>query len=84
MDPLVAIGLFVGIPVGLAIIVAVAVLVPQKYGSATVVSDSTKDAWTTGEGSGLITSSAAVPNPVALPSETTGRVEVTGGARGNW
>ncbi len=75
MDPLVALGLFVGIPVGLAAIIAIFVMVPRgKYGSETA-EDITP-------GSALITSAPATPNPAALP--TTARASMTGGAHGNW
>ena len=77
MEPLVALGLFVGIPVGLAVIVAVLVMVPRnKDGSAAE-----------GEmapGSALITSAPATPNPAALPTSETAGAGVTGGAHGNW
>jgi len=74
MDPLVGIGLFVGIPVGLALLIVIAIMVPKRYGG----SDPTETA------TGLITSSAAAPNPVALPGSDGSRVETTGGAHGNW
>lgn len=32
MDPLVGIGLFVGIPVGLALLIVIAIMVPKRYG----------------------------------------------------
>lgn len=74
MDPLVAIGLFIGIPVGLAVVIVIAVMVPKRYGGDEPFEVTT----------GLITSSAAAPNPVALPSSDGPRVEATGGAHGNW
>ena len=73
MNPVVALGLFVGIPVGLAAIIAIAVLVPRKYAQAGPSSDG---------GVGLITSAAAVPNPAALPSSPSTRTGDTGGASG--
>ncbi len=80
MDPLVGIGLFVGIPVGLAALIAIAILVPQRYGSASAGGDIDTGTDSTG---GLITSSPAAPDPTALPSATS-RVAETGGARGHW
>ena len=75
MDPLTALGLFVGIPLALALVIAVAILVPRSgYRSA----EESQVA------AGLITSSAAVPNPAALPSVDGTRIESTGGAHGNW
>lgn len=74
MDPLVAIGLFVGIPVGLALLIVIAIMVPKRYGGDAPVETA----------GGLITSSAVAPNPVALPASDTPRVETTGGAHGNW
>lgn len=73
MDPVVALGLFVGIPVGLAAIIAIAIFVPRTYAQAGPGSDG---------GAGLITSAAAVPNPAALPSSPSARSGATGGARG--
>jgi hypothetical protein len=78
MDPLIGIGLFVGIPVGLAAIIAIAIMVPQRYGSSNSSADTTAE-----ETGGLITSTPAAPDPVALPSAPS-RAPVTGGARGNW
>lgn len=76
MDPVLAIGLFVGIPVTLAIIITVAILVPQRYGKSEVeVAE---------EAIGLITSSPATPNPAALPSPDARRIEATGGAHASW
>lgn len=75
MDPLIALGLFVGIPVGLAAIIAVLVLVPRNSYQSTDEQEVP---------SGLIASSAAVPNPAALPSVEGPRIEATGGAHGNW
>lgn len=75
MDPLVALGLFIGIPVGLAAIIAIFVMVPRgKYGSDTA-EDITP-------GSALITSAPATPNPAALP--TSAGSSAPGGAHGNW
>ena len=74
MDPLVGIGLFVGIPVGLALLIVIAIMVPKRYGGGDPVEAAT----------GLITSSAAAPNPVALPGSDGSRAETTGGAHGNW
>lgn len=73
MNPVVALGLFVGIPVALALLVALFVMVPRRYSSTEepVVA-----------AAGLITSSAAVPNPAALPGSHVSRRDVTGGARG--
>lgn len=76
MDPLLAIGLFVGIPVALALVITIAIMVPQRYGSGDVVADEVAD--------GLITSSPAAPNPAALPSANAPRVQTTGGAHGSW
>ena len=78
MDPLIGIGLFVGIPVGLAAIIAIAIMVPQRYGTSSSSADTTAE-----ETGGLITSTPAAPDPVALPSAPS-RAPVTGGARGNW
>lgn len=77
MDPLVAVGLFVGIPVALAIVVVIAIMVPQRYG-ATEPGEPDND-----EGAVLITSTHAAPDPAALP-RTSARVEATGGAHGSW
>lgn len=75
MDPVVALGLFVGIPVGLAALVALFVMVPRRYsGAEQGVSEAT----------GLITSSPAVPNPAALPAVESSRREPTGGAHGTF
>jgi len=75
MDPLVALGLFIGIPVGLAAVIAIFVMVPRgKYGSDTA-EDFTP-------GSALITSAPATPKPAVLPTATG--ASVTGGAHGNW
>jgi len=74
MDPLVGIGLFVGIPVGLALLIVIAIMVPKRYGGSVPEETAT----------GLITSSAAAPNPVALPDSDGSLVEATGGAHGNW
>lgn len=68
-----AIGLFVGIPVGLALVVALFVMVPRRYSGA--------DQGVSGA-AGVITSAAAVPNPAALPSVESGRRDPTGGANG--
>lgn len=76
MEPLAAIGLFVGIPVTLAIIVTVAIMVPQRYGKS--------DSASVDEPAGLISSSPSAPNPAALPSVHGARVEATGGAHGSW
>jgi len=75
MDPVVALGLFVGIPLGLAALIALAVMVPRRYSGADPG---------VSEAAGLITSSAAVPNPAALPSVESGRREATGGAHGTY
>lgn len=72
MEPLVAIGLFVGIPLGLAALIAIAVVVPRSNKSIEQAS----------EGQQLITSSPAFPNPAAVRSSAT--PEVTGGAHGSW
>jgi hypothetical protein len=77
MDPLVALGLFVGIPVGLAAVIAIFVMVPRgKYGSSAEEEMA--------PGSALITSAPATPNPAALPTSETAGAGVTGGAHGNW
>lgn len=78
MDPLLALGLFVGIPVGLAVLISVAIFVPRNYARLEVETGSSP------EGDGLITSSRAVPNPVALPSAGSPRPDVTGGVHGTW
>lgn len=78
MDPLLALGLFVGIPVGLAVLISIAVFVPRGY------SRSGLEAGGLPEGDQLITSTRAVPNPVALPSSGSARPDVTGGAHGTW
>lgn len=78
MDPLIGIGLFVGIPVGLAAIIVIAIMVPQRYRSDGSSVDGTAE-----ETSGLITSTPAAPDPVALLSAPS-RAPITGGARGNW
>jgi hypothetical protein len=75
MNPVVAIGLFVGIPVGLSLIIAIAVMVPRRYSGAEPVDT---------DSAGLITSSPAVPNPAALPAIDSGRKERTGGAHGSF
>lgn len=75
MNPVVALGLFVGIPLTLAALIALAVMVPRRYSAA---DQSLSDA------SGVITSSAAVPNPAALPASESGRREPTGGAHGDF
>lgn len=75
MHPLLALGLFVGIPVGLAIIISVLIYVPQRRRAEDLGEDVS---------TGLITSAAAVPNPAALPGSSGSRVEATGGAHGNW
>lgn len=75
MNPVVALGLFVGIPVGLAVIIAIAVMVPRGY---------SKSDQPDVEGAALITSAAAVPNPAALPSIGSSRKETTGGAHGSF
>jgi hypothetical protein len=72
MDPLLALGLFVGIPVGLAALIAIAVVVPRGY----------RNVEPAPEGQQLITSSPALPNPAAVRSSAT--PEMTGGAHGNW
>jgi len=73
MDPVVAIGLFVGIPLALALVVVLGVMVPRRSsGAEEAVAD----------GAELITSSAAVPNPAALPGPVSGRRDITGGAHG--
>lgn len=75
MDPLLALGLFVGIPVGLALVISVLIYVPQRRRA----DDSGVEV-----PEGLIASSAAVPNPAALPEIGGARVAATGGAHGNW
>lgn len=75
MNPVVALGLFVGIPVGFALLVALFVMVPRRYSGAGQRAD---------EATGLITSSAAVPNPAALPAAESARREPTGGAHGTF
>lgn len=78
VDPLLALGLFVGIPVGLAVLISIAVFVPRAYsGSELEQGDSPA-------GDGLITSSRAVPNPAALPSTGSARPDATGGVHGTW
>ena len=75
MNPVVALGLFVGIPLTLAALIALAVMVPRRYSSAEQNLD---------EGAEVIASSAAVPNPAALPASETGRRELSGGAHGTF
>lgn len=75
MSPLLALGLFVGIPVTLAIVISVFIYVPQRRRS---------DVGSGDMATGLIVSSAAVPNPAALPGAEGARLEATGGAHGNW
>ncbi len=75
MNPVVALGLFVGIPLGLAAVIAIAVMVPRRYA---------------GDGAGavavggVITSSPAVPNPAALPSSVSRSAGSPGGAHGTF
>ena len=78
MDPLLALGLFVGIPVGLAVLISIAVFVPRDYSRSGLETGGSP------EGDGLITSSRAVPNPAALPSAESARPDVTGGVHGTW
>lgn len=78
MDPLLALGLFVGIPVALAVLISIAVFVPRAYSAAGVEAGSSSQA------DGLITSSRAVPNPAALPSAQSARPDPTGGVHGTW
>ena len=75
MDPLVALGLFAGIPIALAAVIAIAVMVPRKY---------SKSAEAAAGDVGLITSSPAVPNPAALPSSGSSDGDASGGAHGDF
>lgn len=77
MDPVLALGLFVGIPVALAIVIAGLVMVPRKGYRADVADQ-------VGSGGALITSSSATPNPAALTSTSSTGAGLTGGAHGNW
>lgn len=72
MNPVVALGLFVGIPLGLAALIAIAVLVPRGYSKEKASQDA---------GDGLITSAAAVPNPAALPASPSAAAGAIGGAQ---
>ena len=80
MDPLLALGLFVGIPVGLAAVIAVLVVSPRSsYGEQGEEGEEGLS-----PGAMLITSAPATPNPAALPSSRTDHGATAGGARGNW
>ena len=77
MDPLLALGLFVGIPVALAAVIALLVVSPRgSYGGQGEEELSS--------GAVLIISAPATPNPAALPSSRTAHGATVGGARGNW
>ena len=79
MDPLPALGLFVGIPVGLAAVIAVLVESPRgSYGGGEQGEEELSP------GAVLITSAPATPNPAALPSSRTDHGSTAGGARGHW
>ncbi len=77
MDPLLALGLFFGIPVALAAVIAVLVVSPRG-------SYSQQGEEELSPGAVLITSAPATPNPAALPSSRTDHGATAGGARGNW
>ena len=77
MEPLLALGLFVGIPVALAAVIAVLVVSPRgSYGEQGEEELS--------PGAVLITSAPATPNPAALPSTRTDYSATARGAHGNW
>ena len=80
MDPLLALGLFVGIPVTLAAVITVLVVSPR--GSYGVQGGQGEEELS--PGAVLITSAPATPNPAALPSSRTDHGATVGGARGNW
>ena len=77
MDPLLALGLFVGIPVAWAAVIAVLVVSPRG-------SYSQQGEEELSLGAVLITSAPATPNPAALPWSRTDHGATAGGARGNW
>ena len=80
MDPLLALGLFVGIPVALAAVIAVLVVSPRgSYGEQGEQGEEELF-----PGAVLITSAPASPDPAALPSSRTDDSPTAGGARGNW
>ena len=79
MDPLLALGLFVGIPVALAAVIAVLVVSPRgSYGEGEQGEEELSP------GAVLITSAPATPNPAALPSSRMDHGSTAGGARGHW
>ncbi len=80
MDPLLALGLFVGIPVALAAVIAVLVVSPR--GSYSEHDEQGEEELS--PGAVLITSAPATPNPAALPSSRTDHGSTAGGAHGNW
>ena len=77
MDPLLALGLFVGIPVTLAAVITVLVVSPRgSYGEQGDEELS--------PGAVLITSAPATPSPAALPLTRTDHSATARGAHGNW
>ena len=80
MDSLLALGLFVGIPVALAAVIAVLVVSPR--GSYSQQGEQGEEELSLG--AVLITSAPATPNPAALPWSRTDHGATAGGARGNW
>jgi hypothetical protein len=83
MDPLLALGLFVGIPVALAAVIAVLVVSPRgSYSQQGEQGEQGEEELS--PGAVLITSAPATPNPAALPSSRTDPGATAGGARGNW
>ncbi len=80
MEPLLALGLFVGIPVALAAVIAVLVVSPRgSYGEQGEQGEEELS-----PGAVLITSAPATPNPAALPSTRMDHSATAGGAHGNW
>ena len=83
MDPLLALGLFVGIPVTLAAVITVLVVSPRgSYGEQGGQGGQGEEELS--PGAVLITSAPATPNPAALPSSRTDHGATAGGVRGNW
>lgn len=74
MEPVTAVALFIGIPVGLAVLVSIAVGVPKKAEASSLA--------VTHASGGLITSAPSVPNP--LPRSAASGSSLTGGARAEW
>ena len=83
MEPLLALGLFVGIPVALAAVIAVLVVSPRgSYGEQGEQGEQGEEELS--QGAVLITSAPATPNPAALPSTRMDHSATAGGAHGNW